>query len=251
MTLSNVKEELNSQTMRWKAQGLRMSVSMPSLMKRINRRSEEEDRKRPVFMRFRDKSKPANHLTPLPALPSEHSDSSSSSESLSEKVEVDKLLPRLREYNDIGIRQRGSLPNSSNVSRLEAGTDEQRSGRALLVIRDAHLSAELKEKLMDLGVESADDARNAEEAMGMCRNLARQQAIYLVIFVDLSTPAVNGHDFVRNIRHNERITHIRRSFICGIGSEIPLDLLDTAIPSLPCDFDLLRSILQQANSFSV
>lgn len=250
MTLSSVKEELNSQTMRWKAKGLRMSVSMPSLMKRINRRSEEEDRKRPVFMRFRDKSKPTSHLTPLPVLPSEHSDSSSS-ESLSEKVEVDKLLPRLREYNDIGIRQRGSLPNSSNVSRLEAGIEEQRSSRALLLIRNAHFSGDLKGKLVDLGVESTDDARNAEEAMGMCRNLARQQAIYLIIFVDLSTPAVNGHEFVRNIRHNERITHIRRSFICGIGSEIPLDLLDTAIPALPCDFDRLRSILQQANSFSL
>jgi len=251
MKLTDVKEEVNSQTIRWKSRSLRMSVSMPSLMKRINRRTDEEDRKRPVFMRLHEKSR-QSIPTSLAELPSEHSDSSS--ESLSEKVEVGKLLPRMQEYGDIGITQRGSLPVSSNASRLEEEQFETRS-KALLLIGNRQFSAGLRGDLGKLGLRNTDEARNLAEAMELYRVLARQHAIYLVIFADLSTPSLNGHAFVRNIRQNERITHIRRSFICGIGSELPLDLLDTAsnpypVPSFPCNFLQLQSILQQVRALS-
>lgn len=224
MKLTDIKEEVNSQTIRWKSQGLRMSVSMPSLMKRINRHYDEE--KPPVFIRFREKPKPAVS-TSLAELPSEHSESSC--ESLSEQVEGGKQLPKKQEYGDIGITQRGSLPPSSNVSRLEE--EEYRvevRNRVLLLIGNPQFTVNLKTDLRKLGLGNTDEAGNLDEAMEMYRALTRNHAIYLVIFADLSTPSLNGHAFVRNIRQHERITHIRRSFICGIGSELPLDLLDTA-----------------------
>ena len=249
--LTNAKEEVNSQTIRWKGNGLQMAFSMPSLMKKINRRSEEEERKRVPTIRFRETSRTSlQQRVPVTS-------DSSDEESLSEKVDSGMFRPRLSTFGDITIPERGSLPASVNVS-LHEDAQFQRftlTRKVLLLIGNPINLKRLKADIMKVGFSEFDEGKNEVEGMQMYRTHTLQQRLYAAIFVDLMLPAVNGHSFVRNLRQNERLTHTRRSYVCGVGSELPLDLLDSvgkryAVPGIPCGIEQLRSVMYQATEIN-
>ena len=211
--------------MRWKCTpaGIHPSVSAPNLiMKKIIRRS-EDDGSRSQFSKFREVTK-----TPLEVLKSESSDSFS--DSVSEKMDGEVLPPRLSEWSEIGISDRGSVPASREDSRVEELLSSRhiKTRKILIVDSNPYRRKVLKNEIIKLGYSEFDEAKDDTEAMQMYRVLSLQKSVYLVVFADLEHAVAIGLALLRKIRETEVQHSTRRTFLCGIcdTSDVPDGLLD-------------------------